>query len=191
MKAAKTWSLIGLGFGLVVLSQTRWGVPALAWVAPAPLLAALRGRSDRGFGWTFAGLTIAAWSLVTLKIVTAPLPLAFAFAYGIPLALVHLPPFFVWRALVKRGREAEAVVAFAASTALVEWAQAELTPFGVWGATPATQVGQLAVLQVLAVAGMPGLSFLMNAVAAAAEAAFAKRLSVPLAPRWQAPSSRC
>jgi apolipoprotein N-acyltransferase len=58
----------------------------------------------------------------------------------------------------------------------LEWAQAELTPFGVWGAAPTTQVGQLALLQLLALVGMPGLSFLMHAVAAALEAQLAGRL---------------
>jgi apolipoprotein N-acyltransferase len=179
-KAAKQWALLVLGFGLLVLSQMRWGVPALAWVAPAPLLAALRNRRDRRFRWIFAWLSLAAWSIATLKIVTAPLPIVFAIAYGIPLALLHLPAYLAWDALVKRGRDSEAIVAFAASTALLEWAQAEVTPLGVWGAAPATQVGQLAILQLISITGMPGLALLMSAAAAGIEAAFAKRLSFVL-----------
>lgn len=173
---AKAWWLLALGFGWLVLSQTRWGVAPLAWVAPVPLLMALRNRSDQRFRWIFAGLALLAWSLATLKIVTAPLPWVFALAYGVPLALVHLPAYLLWDALVKRGHDAAACAAFAAGTALLEWAQAELTPLGVWGATPATQLGQLAVLQLIAVGGMPGLAFLMSAVAATVEATFARRL---------------
>jgi apolipoprotein N-acyltransferase len=177
----KEWWLLALGFGLLVLSQLRWGFAPLAWVAPAPLLMALRSRSDARFRWIFAGLSLLAWSLAMLKIVTEPLPWAFALAYGIPLALVHLPAYFAWDALVKRGHDIAACIAFAASTALLEWGQAELTPLGVWGATPATQLGQLAVLQLLSVAGMPGLALLMNAVAAAIEAVLARRLCMPSA----------
>lgn len=172
----KAWWLASFGFGLLVLSQTRWGVGALAWVAPVPLLAALRLRPDRGFRWALTGLSLLAWTLATLKIVTPPVPALIALGYGIPLALVHLPGYALWDALVRRGRDSLAVFAFAAVSALCEWAQAELTPFGVWGAAPTTQVGQLALLQLLALVGMPGLSFLMHAVAAAIEAQLAGRL---------------
>jgi len=180
-KRAKEWWLLALGFGLLVLSQTRWGVAPLAWVAPVPLLMALRSRRDARFRWSFAGLSLLAWSLATLKIVTEPLPWAFALAYGIPLALVHLPAYFMWDVLVKRGHDIAACAAFAAGTALLEWGQAELTPLGVWGATPATQLGQLAVLQLISVAGMPGLALLMNAVSASIEAVLARRLCLPTA----------
>jgi apolipoprotein N-acyltransferase len=178
---SKEWWLLALGFGLLVLSQTRWGVAPLAWIAPVPLLMALRSRRDARFRWLFAGLSLLAWSLATLKIVTEPLPWAFALAYGIPLALVHLPAYFLWDALVKRGHDVAAITAFAAGTALLEWGQAELTPLGVWGAAPATQLGQLAVLQLLSIAGMPGLALLMSAVAASIEAVLARRLCLPTA----------
>jgi apolipoprotein N-acyltransferase len=168
--ARRAWWWAGLGFGLLILSQTRWGVAQVAWLAPAPLLAALRLRRDRRFRWAFVGLSFLAWTLATLKIVTPPVPALIALGYGIPLALAHLPAYFLWDALARRGRATLAVLSFAAASALLEWAQAELTPFGVWGALPTTQVGQLAILQLLALVGMPGLSFLMHAVPATLEA---------------------
>jgi apolipoprotein N-acyltransferase len=169
------WLLLAAGSALLIASQTRWGVGALAWLAPVPWLAALRVRHDRRFLWAFTGTALVAWVLATLKIVTQPVPAAIALGYGVPLAIVHLPPYFLWSALARRGRAGLAIAAFAASSALLEWAQAELTPFGVWGAMPSTQIGQLAIVQLVSLVGMPGLSFLMHAVAAAIEAAvFAK-----------------
>ena len=85
-------------------------------------------------------LAVASWTLATLKIVTAPVPIVFSLAYGVPLALIHLPPYFLWAALVRRGRDGLAILAFASATALLEWVQAELTPLGVWGATHPSQV---------------------------------------------------
>lgn len=166
----KAWWYVGVGFCLLVLSQTRWGVGPLAWLAPAALLYALRVERARAFRWAFAALMLLAYTLATLKIVTAPVPALIAVGYGVPLALFHLPAYLLWDALVRRGRDGLAVLAFAASSALLEWAQAELTPFGVWGAAPTTQVGQLALLQLLSLVGMPGLSFLMHTTAAALEA---------------------
>ena len=181
-KRTNECGLLALGLGLLVLAHTRWGVGALAWVAPWPLLAALRLRPDRRFVLAFGALFIAGWIVATAKIVTAPVPPAIALGYGIPIALVHLPAYLLWSALVRRGRDGLAVAAFAAATALAEWAQAELTPLGVWGATPTSQVGSLAVLQSIALVGMPGLSFLMNAVAAAIEARVAGMLPRGVAP---------
>jgi len=174
--ARRAYALLALGFSLLVLSQTRWGLPLLAWFAPAPLLAALRARPGWRFRAAFAGLSMLAWTAVTLKIITAPIPAIFSFAYGIPIALVHLPAYLLWDRLARRGRDGVALLAFAATSALGEWAQAELTPAGVWGAAPTTQIGQLAVLQLLALVGMPGLSFLLHLVPATLEAAWAGRV---------------
>lgn len=157
------------GAVLTIAGNTRWGVGALAWLAPIFFLATLR----RTEGWRWRALVFltlfAGWTLATTKIVTAPVPWMIALGYGLPIALLHFPAFLFWDALVKREREGLAVVAFAASTALAEWAQAELTPLGVWGAGPTSQVGQLALLQVLALVGMPGLSFAMHSVMALVE----------------------
>jgi apolipoprotein N-acyltransferase len=170
-------ALVALGMLLLILAHTRWGVGLLAWVAPVPLFAALRGHPGFRFRLAFAGYFAVAWILATAKIVTEPVPTLIAVGYGLPIALVHLPGFWLWDALVRRGRDGLAVLAFGAASALLEWAQAELTPFGVWGATPTSQVGQLALLQLLALVGMPGLSFLMHTAAAALEGVWARRLS--------------
>jgi apolipoprotein N-acyltransferase len=180
-RLAREWILLFLGFTLLILSQTRWGIGVFAWIAPAPLLAALRLRRDRRFLLAFAGLTLLAWTLATMKIITWPVPPALALLFGVVLAVVHAPAYLLWGRLVRRGRDGLAIVAFAAASSLAEWAQAELTPFGVWGSAPSTQVGALAVIQLLSLVGSPGLSFLMHTVAAALEAAWARRLARPAA----------
>lgn len=177
---AHAWALVGLV--LVVLAHTRWGVGVLAWLAPVPLFAALRAQPGFRFRLAFAGYFVLAWVLATAKIVTGPVPALLALGYGIPIALVHLPAYLLWDALVRRKRDGLAVLAFGAASALLEWAQAELTPFGVWGATPTSQVGQLALLQLLALVGMPGLSFLMHATAAAIEGVWVQRIPRVTAP---------
>src|SRR3954470_4575672 len=87
----KAAALVASSMVLLVLANTRWGVGALAWVAPVPLLAALRLKSGWRFRLVVAGALAAAWTLATLKIVTAPVPAAIAFAYGVPIALARLP----------------------------------------------------------------------------------------------------
>lgn len=175
-------ALAVLGVVLTIAANTRHGVAALAWVAPVPFLLLLR----RTEGWlgrlAVTGWLTVGWVLATMKIVTAPVPLAIAVGYGLPIALVHAPAFFLWDALAKRRRDGLAIASFAALSALAEWGQAELTPFGVWGSAPASQASSLPLLQVLALAGMPGLSMLMHATAATIEATVSRVLSFkPLA----------
>jgi hypothetical protein len=74
----------------------RWGVGPLAWIAPAPLLAALRLRRDRRLVIAFVGVWLVAWIALTLKIVTEPVPPVLALGFGVPLALFHLPAYLVW-----------------------------------------------------------------------------------------------
>lgn len=169
--------LLLAGLALLVLSQMRWGLGALAWIAPAPLLASLRARGDRRFLWGFALSSVLAWIAATAKIATPPIPvLLIPVLYGVPLALFHLPPYLLWRRLASRGQDGAAIFGFAASAALLEWVQAEHTPLGTWGSAANTQVGQLPVLQLLSLVGSPGLSFVIFAAGAALEAAWAGRL---------------
>lgn len=183
LRGTRTWWLLALGLALLALSHVRFGVGVLAWVAPLPFLVALREREGWRFRVAFAGALVLGYSLAMSKIVTEPVPAALAFAFGAPIALVHLPAYLLWDRLVRRGRDGLAILAFAAVSSLAEWAQAERTPFGVWGAAPTSQVGSLPVLQLLALAGMPGLSFLIHGVAATIEAAWSRRV------RWPAPAA--
>ncbi len=183
MQSRRISGLLALGLALLVVTEMRWSIGALAWIAPVPLLAALRARPGWRFRVLFSVLYAVGWCIAGAKIVTAPIPPIIAVGYGIPLALVHLPAYALWDRLVARGRDGLAIVGFASLSSLAEWVQAEHSPFGVWGTAPTTQAGNLAVLQSLALFGMPGLSFLIHAFAATTEAAWVGA-SAARARRW-------
>jgi apolipoprotein N-acyltransferase len=156
---------------LLVLSQMRFGLGVLAWVAPIPWLHFLRvthGRASRG---AFVAVGTLAFTAATLKIVTDPLPPAIAVMYGLPLALAHCLPFLGWDALRRRLGESWGTIAFPALMVLGEWSLHGLLPFGTWGAMANTQLDQVALLQLASITGIHGISFLMLVVAATLERA--------------------
>ncbi len=151
----------------------RFGLGVLAWVAPIPWLHFIRITGGRASRVAFVAVGIVAFTLATLKIVTAPLPAALAAAYGLPLALAHCLPYLGWDALRRRLGETWGTIAFPASAVLGEWSLHGLLPLGTWGAMANTQLDQLALLQLASVTGIHGVSFLMLAVAATLERALA------------------
>lgn len=199
MRRASEIGWLLLGAVLLYLSHLRWPAHALAWVAPIPWLVVLRARyggergpsaeSARGAGdrirapgavrfhLLFAGLSIAVWTAATYKIVTPPIPGVMALAFGAPFGVIRLAPFLIWERWIARGKEGIAVLAFGAASAVVDWAQAALTPLGVWGAAINTQVDNLPFLQMVSVTGLSGPAFLMAATAAALESGWARRAS--------------
>lgn len=123
MKRPILWLLIGSA--LVVLVHLRWGVGVLAWIAPVPLLHYLRTTS----GWRsragFAAALIAAWVIATSKIVTAPLPAAFALlgvSFGVLQAAAYLGADWLRRRLGER----IGVLAFPAAITAIEWGAVSL-----------------------------------------------------------------
>jgi apolipoprotein N-acyltransferase len=169
MMRGNGWRLLLLGALLLAVSQVRWPVFALGWIAPVPFLVALRRHPGMGMRLAFVAVYLVAWIVATLKIVTPPLTPAMALIFAVPITLAHVPAFFVWDVLVRRRRETWAVAGFAAATALLEWVQATYTPFVSWGATAYSQLDNLPLLQLASVAGLPGLALLLNAAAAAIE----------------------
>ena len=174
-----SWLWLVSGVALIALTHFRWGVGALAWVAPVPLLVYLRSTSGFRSRALFSVAVIVGWTLATLKIISAPMPAALAMAFGVPIALFQLVPYFSWDFLRRRCRPWVAALAFASVGVLVEWAEWRLTPLGSWGAAAYTQVEDLPLLQVASLFGMAGVSFLVYWCAAAVEAAIAERGTAP------------
>ncbi len=170
-----SWAWLAAGAALIVLTNLRGQVGALAWVAPLPLLAYLRrGDGWRTRGW-LAATVIGAWVLATLKIVTPPMPWLLAALFGVPIGLFHLLPFLAWDTVRHRCLPWLAPIAFAAAGVVSEWAQWRLTPLGSWGAAAYTQVDDLPLLQLASLTGFAGVSLLLYWLPASVEAALAER----------------
>lgn len=168
------------GSSLVALAHLRWGVGALAWIAPIPLLHYLRETSGWRSRLAFVGALVVAWVAATAKIVSAPLPPAFALL-GVAFGLVQAAPYLAADALRRRIGDRAGVVLFPALVATAEMLQYRLTELGNWAGTGFTQVDSLPLLQVASVAGIVGVGFVVNLVASAGELAWAQRRFRPLA----------
>lgn len=167
-KSSRVWLIAGAV--LLGLSHMRWGIGVLAWVAPIPFLVylrATRGALARGL---FALALYAGYTLAVLKIVTAPLPPAFAPLFALPTASLAAGAYLAWDLACRRSSTWVPPLVFAASSVVTEFAQHRLTPFGSWGAVAYTQIDNLPLLQVSSLVGMAGVSFLVSWVAAALEA---------------------
>ena len=68
----RAWLWLGLGVALLVTAHLRFGIGALAFIAPLPSLRYLR----RTHGWAsrlaLSAALMVGWSLAVLKIVTPP-----------------------------------------------------------------------------------------------------------------------
>lgn len=168
------------GSSLVALAHLRWGVGALAWIAPIPLLHYLRATTGWRSRAAFVGVLVVAWVAATAKIVSAPLPPAFALL-GVAFGLVQAAPYLAADALRRRLGDRAGVLLFPALVATAELLQYRFSELGTWAATGNTQVDNLPLLQVASIAGLVGVGFVVNLVAAAAEHAWANRAFRPLA----------
>lgn len=167
---------LALGVVLVIASQMRWGIGALAWLAPVPFLRYVRATSGWRARLALGGAVALAWSAATMKIVTAPVPAVFGAALGIAFATGQLVALSAWGALRRRASPGWAIAAFAAAQTVVEWLQHRFTPLSSWGAAAYTQIDDLPVLQIASIFGIAGLSLLVNGVAAALEEALSRHL---------------
>lgn len=163
--------LLATGALLTVVSQLRFGVGFLAWVAPVPFLRTLRIARGWRARLLLAGTVIAAWICATAKITTAPLPLVFAFPVGAGVGAAAALAYLAWDLVGRRRSGAPSVLAFAASGVAFEWLQLHGTPLATWGAAAYTQVENLPLLQLASIAGMAAVSFVVYWVAAWIEAA--------------------
>lgn len=173
--STRRWLWLLGGATLLVLAHFRLGIGALAWVAPVPLLHALRSATRKRDHAAILAVMVLAWVLATAKILTAPMPLGLALAFGLPIGVVLSAPYVGWAWLRARVGAGRATLAFAASMALAEYALHAALPYGTWGSAANTQLDQVALLQLASVTGLHGVSFLMYAFAGALEACLADR----------------
>lgn len=167
LKSSKVWLVAGAV--LVGLSHMRWGIGALAWVAPIPFFVYLRatrgGLSRLMFGlWLFAGYTLA-----VLKIVTTPINPVLAPMFALPQAAMAFVAYLAWDMSRRRSPAWAPPLVFAAASVVTEFVQHRVTEFGSWGAVAYTQVDNLPLLQISSLVGMAGVSFVVSWVAAALE----------------------
>jgi len=158
--AVPSWALLVAGVIVIALSGMRWNIAALAWVAPVPFLLYLRREEKRG-RWLLLAALMIGLNLQVMKIVTEPLPLVAAFAYGVPIAFGTWLTLLVYDQIRRRAGDIWALYAFPALVALGEVATYRLSEVGVWGALANTQVENVALLQLAAITGLSGISFVV------------------------------
>ena len=180
-KSSKWWLIAGAL--LTGAAHMRWGVGALAWIAPIPYLIYLRATGGAASRAWFALALFAGYVLAVLKICTAPIPPAMSLLFALPTTLLMLTAYLAWVIAIRRGPTFLAPLVFAAATVVAEFAQHRFTPFASWGAVAYTQIDNLPLLQVSSLVGMAGVSFVVNWVAASLEDSWQSRGSTwrPLA----------
>ncbi len=169
----RPWSWLLLGAVLLVASQLRFGIGVLAWLAPVPFLHYLRITERWPSRVAFLAASLVAYTLAIAKIITAPLPLAFAPLFGLPIGLVLSLPLLAIGPLRRQLGEAPAALGFSALMVTAEWTLHGLLPFGTWCSAANTQLDHLALMQLASVTGLHGVSFLVYAFAAALESVLA------------------
>ncbi len=156
-KVKAGWYLLA-GILTIAAANMTFSLDIAGWISIVPFLIYLHLTK----GWKsrvlfFLALT-AAWSVVVLKIITAPIPVLFALLYSVPIALVHLPAYLLWDRF-KNHRWS--LLLFPATMVIAEWIQYTFTPLGSWGAAAYTQSHSTVIMQVVSVFGMAGLGFII------------------------------
>jgi len=135
-----------------------FSIGILAFIAYVPFLIYLYITKGIKSRMLFVLALIIAWSFVTAKIITQPIPFIFIFLFSIPIALFHLPGYLLWDRFKKHKW---AFLLFPAMLTVMEWIQYTFTPFASWGVAAYTQANNMALIQSVSLFGMPGLSFLI------------------------------
>jgi hypothetical protein len=88
--------LLLIGVPLLFLSQVRWGVDLLAWVAPVPFLMFLK----RTRGWrsrtTFLVVLCLAWTAASAKYLTPPWPKFMILLFGVTFGIINSLGYLLW-----------------------------------------------------------------------------------------------
>lgn len=160
-----TWALALLGVALTVASGGRWGVAAVAWVAPVPWLLWMR-RTERWSERLLVLLAAAtAGTLQIATIVTEPIPPAFAPMFGVPTGAGLWAIVLLGDALRRRTSERLGLYALPALAAASDVLTTTTGPLGAWGTASASQADSLVLLQLASVFGVAGVGFVMAWVA--------------------------
>jgi apolipoprotein N-acyltransferase len=171
VSAKRIWGVpknawLALGMVVTVFVGNRYNVAPLAWVASVPLLLYMRQRS----GWRdsvalFVALQVGLF-FALLKIVTDPLPTAFAFIFSIPVALAAYVLYEGFEAMRRRLGDGWGVALFPALTVLNEWIGSYASPMGSWGSLAYSQVDNLVLMQLASVTGLTGITTLLACTSA-------------------------
>lgn len=158
-------ALLAIGGILTALTGPRWGIAALAWLAPVPYL--LHARRARGWRPWLAlfGVLLAGHSLQTILIATPPVPIVATLLFGPPLALLRFGAIGAGELVRRRAGEAAGALAYVAATVVLDWIGYRMTELGAWMATAGSQVESLTFLQLASIAGLAGLGAIMATVA--------------------------
>jgi apolipoprotein N-acyltransferase len=156
----KNNSVCLLVLGIVILTATHlsFSVDLFAWVSSVPFLIYLSKKKGFKSKLLFVLALIVAWSFITAKIITPPIPFAMVFLFSIPISLFHLPGYLLW----DRFKEHKwSFLLFPSVMVVMEWIQYTFTPFASWGVAAYTQSQTSSLMQAVSLFGMAGLSFLI------------------------------
>jgi apolipoprotein N-acyltransferase len=157
--------LLSLGCALIFVANFRWGVGALAWIAPVPLLRYLRLTYGWRYRLAFAVALALAWIATTLKIITPPVPAVAAVILGLMAAGSNIAAYFAWDWARRRVPPNAALLAFPVAVVVSEWLM-HSTPLASWGAMAYTQVDDLPLLQLASLGGIAMVTFVVAWTAA-------------------------
>lgn len=159
-----TWMWVALALVLTWLVGHRWGLAVLAWVAPVPWLV----LATRAQGWRqWSGLLVlclvvhVAWMA---KVVTAPMPWALAFGFGLPIGLGSFVGLRTYRAVHDRGGALVALAFYVAFVVLSDVIGARTSELGAWSTMGNAMVGDLVLLQLTSALGLSAIGFLLASV---------------------------
>lgn len=154
-------ALLIAGGALMAVTSMRFSIPSLAWVAAAPMLAALQYEGGlRRSLWVLAAITIAT-HIAIAKIVTAPITWTMIPMFAIPASLTTFAIVAIAAGASRRLGLAWGIYAFPALVVTGEWLTYTFTELSSWGAMAYTQVDNLTLTQNASLAGIAGVSFLV------------------------------
>jgi apolipoprotein N-acyltransferase len=153
--------LLIAGGALMAVMSMRFSIPALAWIAAAPLLAAMQYEGGlRRSLWVFAAIAVAT-HIAIAKIVTVPITWPMMLMFAIPISITSFAIVAVASAASRRLGPTWGIYAFPALVVTSEWLTYTATELSSWGAMAYTQVDNLALIQTASLAGIAGVSFLV------------------------------
>lgn len=152
--AAASGAMLWFGTGL---HPVWW----LTWIATLPVLLV----APRVLWWPAYLTACLAWAIGQLNewsyLHLVDVPLIAKLVVVIGPALVFGFALMMWRTLVLRGALARAVVAFASTWVVFEFALQKLSPHSTFGSIAYSQLNCLPILQVASLTGLVGISFLL------------------------------
>jgi apolipoprotein N-acyltransferase len=167
-----SWALLLTGGLITLLTGPRWGIAALAWLAPVPyLLFARRASGARG---SRCSASCSSYAFQCALFATPPVPVIAVI--GLTAARVAaLRAIGIGELVRRRLGEGVGLLAYVAATIGLDWIGYGVTELGAWMATANSQVESLTFLQSTAIAGLAGLGGMMAWIAGVATMLIAVR----------------